>query len=58
MSHFSCAVLGFGVGVNLSPLLNKFICLSVKGLEQRLIILGLSPDGLIVVLQQNVDPQR
>ena len=39
MSLFSSMVLGFGVGINFSPPLNKFICLSVNGLAKRLIIL-------------------
>ena len=42
MSLFSSMVLGFGVGVNFSPLLNKFICLSVNGLDKRLIIFGVT----------------
>ena len=37
MSHFSSMVLGFGVGENFSSLLNKFICLSFNGLDNRLI---------------------
>ena len=36
------AVLGFGVAVNFGPLLNKFICRSVNGLDERLIILGVT----------------
>ena len=40
MSLFSSMVLGFGLNFNL--LLNKFICLSVKCLDERLIILGVT----------------
>ena len=39
MSLFTSMVLGFGVGVNLNLFLNKFICISVNGLNKRLIIL-------------------
>ena len=42
MSLFSSMVLGFGVRVNFSPLLNKFIFLSVNGLDKRLFILGVT----------------
>ena len=39
---FSSLGLGFGVGVTLSHLIKKFICLSVNGLDERLIIFGVT----------------
>ena len=42
MSFFSSMVLGFGVGVNFNPYLNKFTCLLVIGLDKRLIIFGVT----------------
>ena len=40
MSLFNSMVFGFDVKVNFSSLLHKFICLSVNGLDERLIIWG------------------